>query len=62
MYCYVTPKRSNAKIRTSNALCGFARAKVAKMSDGEAKNRSVWAMICEEKSSSAVAMLCLDWP
>ena len=35
------PKRSNAKIRTSNALRGFARAKVAKMSDGEAKNRSV---------------------
>jgi hypothetical protein len=42
LLCYVTPKLSNAKIRTSNALCGFARAKVAKMSDGKAK--SSWAM------------------
>ena len=36
MHCYVTPKQSLAKKRTSNALCGFARAKVAKMSEAEA--------------------------
>lgn len=35
------PKQSTAKKRTSNALCGFARAKVAKMSDGKAKTGKV---------------------
>ena len=60
MHCYVTPKQSLAKKRTSNALCGFARAKVAKMSDGKAK--SSWAMAKRRKEMSrrrtAQAMHC----
>ena len=53
----VEPKQSNARIRTSNALCGFARAKVAKMSDGKELNRDVMAMICEAKNCNSLVSL-----
>ena len=39
---YAVVKRREAQKRTSNALCGFARAKVAKMSDGTESKRYVW--------------------
>ena len=61
---YAVVKRREARKRTSNALCGFARAKVAKMSDGKAK--SSWAMAKRRKEMSrrrtAQAMHCEAMP
>lgn len=52
---YVEPKHSKAKNRTSNALCGFVRVKVAKMSDGTESKRYVWNCFGVERKRYVMA-------